>query len=340
MPMRASYSRSVSAPDIRVTPRHSLARSALPLVLLALAAPAVAQQVQLGPGSVVQTVTTLKAGQFVWAPQAAPEGPMLMIVSLPTQRALLFRNGVPIGATTVSTGKAGHDTPTGVFTILQKQIEHYSSKYDSAPMPYMQRLTWGGVALHAGKLPGYPASHGCIRLPAGFAKLLYGATKLGMTVVIADQKVTPRIAPAPNIVALPSAEAAVETYDWHPERSPQGPVSIVVSSEDGKAVVLRNGVEIGAAKVIIDGPVSGTWAYTLRNVDGSGQHWIRVSLSLDELSDQPVPREEWRRFHAADAFRRSVAEIVRPGTTIVVTSDSLVSGAVASPVTVIESTAK
>jgi hypothetical protein len=261
---------------------------------------------------------------------------MLLIVNLSTQRALLFRNGVPIGATTVSTGKAGHDTPIGVFTVLQKQVEHRSSKYDNARMPYMQRLTWGGVALHAGNLPGFPASHGCIRLPAAFAKLLYGATRLGMTVVITGEKVTPRIAPAPQIVAGAPSGAVPLTgdYEWHPDRSAQGPVSIVVSSADEKAVVLRNGVEIGTSKVVVDGPVNGTWAYTLRNVDAAGQHWMRVSLSSDASSDQAVPREEWQRFHAPDGFRSAIAEIVRPGTTVVVTSDSLASGAVAAPVTV------
>jgi hypothetical protein len=306
-------------------------------VLFGLAAPAFAQQVQIGPGSVVQAVTTLKAGQFVWAPQVAPEGPMLLIVNLSTQRAVLFRNGVPIGATTVSTGKTGHGTPTGVFTVLQKQVEHYSSKYNNAPMPYMQRLTWGGVALHAGNLPGFPASHGCIRLPAGFAKLLYGATGLGMTVVITDEKVTPRIAPAPEIVtASPSGGAApTGDYEWHPERSPRGPLSIIVSSADRTAVVLRNGIEIGASAVAVDRPVNGTWAYTLRNVDASGQHWMRVSLSSDE-SDQPVPREEWHRFRAPGEFRSAIAQIVQPGTTVVVTSDSLVAGAVAVPVTVMD----
>ena len=97
-----------------------------------------------------------------------------MIVSLATQRGTLYRNGVPIAITTVSTGKAGHETPTGVFTILQRDIDHRSNLYDDAPMPYMQRLTWGGVALHGGRLPGYPASHGCIRLPQAFARLIYG----------------------------------------------------------------------------------------------------------------------------------------------------------------------
>ena len=307
----------------------------LPVIL---SGPVLAQQVQLGSGSVVQTVTSLRPGQYVWAPQAAPDGPMLLVVNLHSQRALLFRNGVPIGASTVSTGRTGHATPTGVFTILQKQVEHYSSKYNNAPMPYMQRLTWGGVALHAGNLPGYPASHGCIRLPAGFAKLLYGATKLGMTVVLSDDRVTPRIAPGPQILNSSPAGQVPESgpFEWHPEKSAEGPVSIVVSSADRRAVVLRNGVEIGAASVTVDLPVNGSWAYTLRNIDASGQHWIRVSLASEGASDQPVPREEWQRFHAPEAFRQAVADLVRPGTTVVVTSDSLTAGAVATPAMVIE----
>ena len=128
----------------------------------------------------------------------------------------------------------------------------------------------------------------------------------------------------------------IADYDWHPEKSPQGPVSIVVSSADHKAIVLRNGVEIGAARIAVDGPVNGTWAYTLRNVDGAGQHWIRVFLSSDASSGQAVTREEWQRFQVPDGFRSAIAQIVRPGTTVVVTSNSLVAGAVAAPVTVMD----
>jgi hypothetical protein len=302
-----------------------------------LSIPASAQQMPLDKASIVNVVTTLKPGQYVWAPQAAPEGPLLLLVNLHTQRALLFRNGVPIGATTLSSGKPGHSTPTGVFTVLQKHVEHRSSKYNNAPMPYMQRLTWGGVALHAGNLPGYPASHGCIRLPAGFAKLLYGVTRLGMTVIISDSRVTPRISPATQVMAAASPPSIQpDEFDWHPEKSPAGPVSIVVSGADRRAVVLRNGVEIGSARVSIDGPVVGTWAYTLRNVDASGQHWMRVSLSSDAMADQLVAHEEWHRFHAPGRFKQAVAAIVRNGTTIVVTSDSLISGSIAAPVTVID----
>ncbi len=112
----------------------------------------------------------LAQGEFIWLGDVARSGPLLMVVSIDEQRAYVYRNGVLTGVTTVSTGKKGHETPTGVFTILQKNKDHFSNIYNNAPMPYMQRLTWGGIALHAGGLPGYPASHGCIRLPSEFAR--------------------------------------------------------------------------------------------------------------------------------------------------------------------------
>jgi hypothetical protein len=318
-------------------PMPSFAKS-MPALFLFLSAAALAQQLDIGAGSIVQKVRTLKAGQYVWAPQAAPQGPTMMIVNLRTQRALLFRNGVPIAATTVSTGRPGHGTPTGVFTVLQKDIDHRSSKYDNAPMPFMQRLTWSGVAMHAGNLPGYPASHGCVRLPAGFAKLLYGVSALGMTVVITDQPTQPLVAPTPALVVAGNGPAPsdAELFDWHPDRSPKGPISIIISAADRRAVVLRNGVIIGSAPVSIDGPVAGAWAYAMRNSDADGQHWVRVQLSKDAGAGEAVPRSEWQRYRAPEAFRNAVAGIVAPGTTIVVTPDSLSSGSTAQPLTVIE----
>src|SRR3954468_22324091 len=127
----------------------------------------------------------LKPGEWVWAPQIAPKGPILVYVDLGRQGAAVYRNGVRIGVTTVSTGRPGFDTPTGVFTILEKNKQHISRKYNDAPMPYQQRLTWGGVALHAGGLPGYPESPGCIHLPMAFSRVLFDAMPMGGTVVIA-----------------------------------------------------------------------------------------------------------------------------------------------------------
>lgn len=300
-----------------------IANFALALAVAPLLQPAIGQQVNAGPGSVVEIVAKLKPGQYIWAPQVAPQGPLLLIVNVKTQRAVLYRNGVPIGASTISTGRAGHRTPTGIFTILQKQVEHFSSKYDSAPMPYMERLTWYGVALHAGHLPGYPASHGCIRMPKGFAKLLYGLTSLGMTVVIADVPAAPHVAPTPNLVSAEPSVIDGAAVVWNPDKSPSGPVSVVVSASDRRAVVLRNGVIIGAAPVTISGPVTGTSAYALRSVDQDGQHWFRVALSSTSRPDEQVPRSEWQRFLAPAAFKQDVRSIVAPGMTIVVTPDSL-----------------
>ncbi|WP_230558540.1 L,D-transpeptidase [Sphingomonas segetis] len=305
-------------------------------MLLAAAAPCAAQEVDLESGSVVQAVTQLKAGQYVWAPEVAPRGPMLLIVNVGTQRAVLFRNGVPIAASTVSTGRPGHATPTGVFTILQKHVEHYSSLYDNAPMPYMQRLTWRGVALHAGNLPGYPASHGCIRLPAEFAKLLYGETKIGMTVVITHEQSLPRVAPTPGILSQGAETTGLDSgFVWKPEKAPDGPVSILVSTADRRAIVIRNGLVIGSAPVSVDGPVTGTWAYALKNIDAAGQHWVRMALSAKPSDGDEIAKSEWSRFHASDDFRRAVAGIIEPGTTIIVTSDSVAANGV-KPVTVLE----
>jgi lipoprotein-anchoring transpeptidase ErfK/SrfK len=129
----------------------------------------------------------LKPGQYEWTPDASPSGPVVVLVSLPEQMAHVYRGGVRIGRSTISSGKPGHETPTGVYTILQKRKVHFSNLYNNAPMPYMQRLTWDGIALHGGRIPGYPASHGCIRLPQDFAKALFDVTDIDMTVVIADE---------------------------------------------------------------------------------------------------------------------------------------------------------
>jgi len=138
--------------------------------------------------SVIEKAARLSPGQFVWEPQAASTGPLFLVIDLTRQRVLLYRGGVLAAASTISSGSEGRETPTGVFTILQKEVVHRSRTYDDAPMPYMQRLTAKGVAMHAGNLPGYPASHGCIRLPNDFAKLLYGVTELGTPVMITDDE--------------------------------------------------------------------------------------------------------------------------------------------------------
>jgi hypothetical protein len=125
---------------------------------------------------------------------------LAIIVSIPKQRVFVYRNGIQIAVSPCSTGKKGHETPTGVFTILQKEKDHHSNIYDNAPMPFMERLTWNGVALHAGNLPGYPASHGCIRLPAAFATKLYEITQVGTPVIIAGDHTQPASVIDPGLI--------------------------------------------------------------------------------------------------------------------------------------------
>ena len=123
--------------------------------------------------------------------QPSFKGPLMIDVSIANQRLTLFDDGVAIAHAPVSTGMTGHPTPMGVFSVIQKQKWHQSNIYSGAPMPYMQRITWSGVALHAGVLPGYPASHGCIRMPHDFAVRLYGITKMGARVFVTRNEIVP-----------------------------------------------------------------------------------------------------------------------------------------------------
>ncbi len=307
------------------------------LVFMPLAEAGASPRVDLAGRAVLAVAPTLKPGEFVWAPEKAPVGPTLLIVNLDTQRAVLFRNGTPIGASTLSSGKPGYETPTGVFTILQKRVEHYSSTYNNAPMPYMQRLTWKGVALHAGQLPGYPASHGCIRLPKEFARLLYGVTGLGMTVVVT--KIPARLdgtVELPLSHELPPAgDIANAAFDWNPERAARGVVSVIVSVADQRAIVLRNGEVIGSAPVRAAIAPKVSFAYLLRRWDDAGRQWLK--LQFDGNSEGlEVTTGEAGGFQMPHAFRRAVLEVIRPGSIVIVTPEPLRSGNAGTPVTVIE----
>jgi len=144
--------------------------------------------------------------------------PIFAIVALRQQRITVYDAEGKILRAPVSTGRRGYDTPSGVFSILERKVEHYSNLYFDASMPYMQRLTWSGIALHEGALPGYPASHGCIRLPSGFAQHLFEMTKRGTRVIIVDNDTAPMsishaalFQPLPENVTVPAVPTAVAT---------------------------------------------------------------------------------------------------------------------------------
>src|SRR5436190_22846605 len=305
-----------------------------------LSVPSVAQRVDLGNRSMVEVATQLKNGEYAWAPELSAEGPALFVVNLHTQRAVLFRNGVPIGATTISSGKAGNDTPTGVFTILQKNKDHYSKTYNNAPMPNMQRLTERGIALHAGKLPGYPASHGCIRLPHAFSGLLFGATNVGMTVVITDIPAVPVKSGTPAMITADAGGGqtlAKAAYEWHPELSKggEGIVSVIVSTADQRAIVMRDGITIGSSPVRVAGATEGAMAYVLRAWDASGQDWMKLQFS-GSGQGMSVGAQEGKRFDIPSQFRYDVGTVLRPGSVIIVTPEPLGAGSPGKELTVLE----
>jgi hypothetical protein len=126
----------------------------------------------------------LRPGQYLWRDVPANAGPERVVISLTEQLAYLYRGETLMAVATISTGVEGRDTPTGIFAVRGKKPFHRSKKYDNAPMPFTQFIDQYGIALHGGHNPGYPASHGCIRLPLAFAKKLYGITGIGTPVYI------------------------------------------------------------------------------------------------------------------------------------------------------------
>jgi len=281
----------------------------------------------------------LKPGEYWWHPEISPQGPLMILISIPEQEMHVYRNGIMIGRSSVSTGSKGHETPGGVFSILEKQQSYRSKKYDNAPMPNMQRLTWTGIAMHSGQLPGYAASHGCVRLPYDFSQLLFSTTNRGGTVIIGDGKTpVPRLASNPGLMLAPkdfSPEMlhplGKNDYDWHPERSPEGPITIVISSADKAMYVYRNGDPIGRASVEIGGKgltgreKLGNHVFTmLEGTTGrpsrfTPKHeearWMRVTSEGKAVDADTLAA----RLHFSPDFADKLAGELKPGTTVIVT---------------------
>src|ERR1044071_3520205 len=281
----------------------------------------------------------LKPGEYWWKPELSPRGPVVALVSIPQQTMHVYRNGILIGRSSISSGTKGNDTPGGVFSILEKKQTHRSKKYNDAPMPFMQRLTWSGIAMHSGHLPGYAASHGCIRLPYDFSQLLFNATASGGTVVVGDGKTpTPHLASNPGLLLAPKDfspemlhRLAKDEYDWRPARSTEGPMTIVVSSADDALYVYRNGNPIGRATIQVSGQGRlGNSVFTL--LEGStgkpsqlapgreARRWMRVTSE-----GRPVEADEIAsRIRFNTEFAQKLPDQIKPGTTVIVTDQPVV----------------
>ena len=243
-------------------------------------------------------------------PEDPPKGPLQIIISTADQRVSLFDNGALIARSSVSTGTQGHPTPFGVFSVISKQRWHRSNIYSAAPMPYMQRITWSGIALHAGVVPGHPASHGCIRLKNDFAIRLWHLTKRGTRVIIAHDDVQPveitnphlfqpkAVSGSPEFQAatvagkstlVSKAETPEATSLQSLSSAPAGgapkkmvPISVFVSRKLSKLFVRQGFSPLFDAAVKIENPEEplGTHVYTAMEFqsEGAAIRWTVVSI--------------------------------------------------------------
>jgi hypothetical protein len=268
-------------------------------------------------GKQVSSPENMQPGEFTWHPERSPDGPVAIIVSIAEQRVYVYRNGIRIAVSTCSTGKPGHSTPTGVFTILQKDKHHKSSTYSNAPMPNMNRLTWSGVALHAGQLPGYPASHGCVRLPVRFSELMFTVTHLGTPVILANGHSQPQQVVHPGMVLSDYAEHEFEELTgkhFKPataQRIPQheeghAATSILVSSATQEIMVLENGHIVAKGRAFVKNPGEplGNHVFILEKPhDGrKGLAWYAIGHHPTQASGFAQPEEDTMQ----EDYRRQV----------------------------------
>lgn len=274
----------------------------------------------------LEEISHLKPGQFTWHPERSPDGPVAIIVSLPTQLLHVYRNGIRIGVSTVSSGRPTKPTPTGVFTILEKARTHHSSTYDEASMPNMERLTWDGVALHAGGLPGYPSSHGCVHLPMAFSSVLYGVTQVGTPVIIAGSNGEPQAVTHPGLVLGQYAESELNgavSKEWSPPAGNDTQhTSVVVSSADKRVDILVNGEIVAQGPATIDGETPiGSTVFILSRIDGEakGLAWHAVAYGEEGAKLVSDPDALIRRIHADDHVLDVMRQRMTPGMVLVTT---------------------
>ena len=306
--------------------------------LLAGAASLIAVSV-VGEGlarEVMKDIAALKPGEFTWHADRQPSGPVAVVVSLAEQRVHVYRNGIRIGVSTCSTGKPGHETPTGVFVVLQKDKHHKSSTYNNAPMPNMNRLTWSGIALHAGKLPGYPASHGCVRLPMEFSERLFEITHLGTPVIISGAHADPQELVHPGMVLGAYAEREFGTAvaalkgkshpsDWT-EAEKRPVTSIIASSADRRIMLVENSeIRAEGTLTISGGGALGSHVFVLdgAHAGAQGMQWIAISHNSQVDGFFQPEERAIARLRADENFLGHMRRALHPGAVLIVTDAPL-----------------
>ncbi|MBR0713819.1 L,D-transpeptidase [Bradyrhizobium liaoningense] len=223
---------------------------------------------------------------------AKPQGPLVIAVSIERQKVTVYDSNGVFAESPVSTGMKGHSTPMGVFSVIQKHKFHHSNIYSGAPMPYMQRITWSGVAMHAGVLPGYPASHGCIRMPMAFAVKMWNWTKMGARVVVAPGEMSPHSFSHPLLATLrvpPQPAASIEPQTNVADKADKG--AEIKSASAEPLIELRSSV----GHVVSDAT--------------TGNALARADMPIDKASVEDAPQaESTKTADASDAVKPQAAE--------------------------------
>ena len=267
---------------------------------------------------------------FTWHPERSPSGPILIIVNIDDQVAFVYRNGVQIGQTPVSTGRTGYPTPTGVFSILGKDATHHSKKYNNASMPFAERLTWSGIFLHAGDLPGYPSSHGCVHLPLAFAKDLFEITQAHDTTVIITHSTShpTEAGPIEQLLGIVEADTAANQAPnnvlWEPNKSKDGSVAIVISGLDERIEILRGGILIGQAPISFANPkTSLPEALYVKLQPSPGKASPDWSAVLIAGSQTTSPSQLLGEIQVPAPISNELNKLLVPGTLLITTPASL-----------------
>lgn len=246
--------------------------------------------------------SSLKAGEWVWYPERALYGPVAVVVSLSDQLAFVYRNGVRIGTTTISSGRKGYETPTGVFTILRKEKMHHSKKYNNAPMPDSE-FFFGGAALHAGGLPGYPSSHGCVHLPSPFAAALFAVTHNGTPVIVTNERSGVGSLSHAGLVMAQSDLKQIEKMTGHvagkslpvdSEGKGQGSFSLLVSGADRKVYGIKDGVITLQSAIDIRRPNRplGSHVYILQGFDANRKEFDWLAVGMGSGNESNVKQQQ------------------------------------------------
>lgn len=282
---------------------------------------------------VLKEISDLKPGEFTWHPDRQPTGPVAVVVSLPEQLCHVYRNGIRIAVSTCSSGKPGHETPTGVFVVLQKAKVHHSSTYNEASMPNTERLTWSGVALHAGGLPGYPSSHGCVHLPLDFSAKLFEITHLGTPVIVSGSHSDPWELTHPGMVLAGYAESEFDQVeaglagkkqpaDWvAAEANPV--ISVIASSADRRIEMVQDADVVATGALTIKGAEPlGSHVFVLQGADAGIQGMKWIAITHDTTSAQPEVNA-LSRLTADTAFIEQMKQKMHPGMVMILTDAPL-----------------